>query len=152
MGSKRPPQLDPEVLNRLRIVLSRVARALNRSTAAAGLSPTQALIFTAIGRRGPIGLSALAESENVNASMLSRVVAKLEGAGLVERLPDPDDGRAFIVRHTEAGRAMHRRLKEERGRWLEERLVLLEPGKVDQLLTALPALEDLAAALQERQT
>ena len=36
---------------------------------------------------------------------LSRKVARLEEEGLVERLPDPNDGRGVLVRMTRAGRA-----------------------------------------------
>ena len=36
---------------------------------------------------------------------LSRKVARLEDEGLVERLPDPHDGRGVLVRITRAGRA-----------------------------------------------
>ena len=34
---------------------------------------------------------------------VSRLIARLEGAGLVERVDDPDDGRACRIRLTEAG-------------------------------------------------
>ena len=36
---------------------------------------------------------------------VSRIVSELESAGLVERVPDPDDGRATFATITTAGRA-----------------------------------------------
>ena len=140
--------VDPEIAVRLRIVFSRLARQLNLSAAAIGLSPTQLAIFTAIARHGPVGLGRLAEAESVNTSMLSRVVAKLESAGIVERLTDPDDGRAFLVSVSPEGRRLHLEIKKEKTRWLRERLEELEPDRARQLLAALPALEDLAAVLR----
>ena len=39
---------------------------------------------------------------------MSRLIARLEGRGLVERVDDPDDGRACRVRLTEAGNRAQR--------------------------------------------
>lgn len=39
----------------------------------------------------------------------SRLVARMEHDGLVERRPDPRDGRAVVLVSTRAGRACHRR-------------------------------------------
>ena len=55
--------------------------------------------------RGPIGLKELAEVEGVNPTMLSRVVGKLEVAGLIERQVDADDRRAARVAVTATGAA-----------------------------------------------
>jgi DNA-binding MarR family transcriptional regulator len=41
---------------------------------------------------------------------LSRLVARLVGSGLVERVADPDDGRASRIRLTEAGVSAQRRV------------------------------------------
>lgn len=48
-------------------------------------------------------MSTVAEVANVNLSHLSRVVARLESRGWVERRPDPDDGRYTLAILTEAG-------------------------------------------------
>ena len=142
--------VDADTAVRLRIVLSRLARQLNLSASGIGLSPTQLAIFTAVARRGPVGLGRLAELESVNASMLSRVIGKLEATGLVERLVDPDDGRAFVVSVTPRGREAHQRIKEEKTAWLADQLAELDPHRARDLLAALPALEDLAAVLREQ--
>jgi DNA-binding MarR family transcriptional regulator len=41
---------------------------------------------------------------------MSRLVARLEARGLVQRVDDPDDGRACRIRLTEAGAALQRRV------------------------------------------
>jgi DNA-binding MarR family transcriptional regulator len=49
---------------------------------------------------------------------MAQTVGELEGEGLVERRPDPEDGRRAIVELTAAG---HKTLEEDRGRrvgWL----------------------------------
>ena len=52
---------------------------------------------------GPLRTSALAERLGLDHSTASRHVAVLERSGHVERVRDPDDGRAFLLRATEAG-------------------------------------------------
>jgi DNA-binding MarR family transcriptional regulator len=47
---------------------------------------------------------------------ISRLIARLEAAGLVERLDDPDDGRACRVRLTEAGERAQRAVGLRHGR------------------------------------
>ena len=48
-------------------------------------------------------MTALAQRTNATLPRLSHVVRRLEGRGLVERFPCPEDGRATNARLTEAG-------------------------------------------------
>ena len=57
--------------------------------------------------------------------MLSRIVAKLEEQGLLRRLTDEADGRVCRVEVTEAGRALHSRVRSERTDVLSHELDLL---------------------------
>src|SRR4051812_27999517 len=47
---------------------------------------------------------------------ISRLIARLEAAGLVERIDDPDDGRACRIRLTEAGAQVQRDVGRRHGR------------------------------------
>jgi DNA-binding MarR family transcriptional regulator len=49
-------------------------------------------------------LSDLAAKVGLDASTVSRQIKQLEDKGIVERTPDPADGRASLVRLTETGR------------------------------------------------
>ncbi|MBV9919344.1 MAG: winged helix DNA-binding protein, partial [Pseudonocardia sp.] len=80
-------------------------------------------------------------------TMLSRIVGKLEDAGLLHRRADPDDRRAALVEATEAGRELQRHVREERTRLLVEHVAALPDGHAEGLVDALPALEALATAL-----
>ena len=51
---------------------------------------------------------------------MSRLIARLEGAGLVERVDDPDDGRACRIRLTEAGVRTQRQVGARHGRHVAE--------------------------------
>ncbi len=141
---------DADDVARLRITLGRISRFLDRQSRGDTLTRTQASVLASVMRLGPIGLSDLADIEGVNPTMLSRIVAKLEDAGLFRRLPDPADGRAVLVEVTEAGRIEQLRLRAERSELLSARLAALPPARATELLAALPALESLADELAPR--
>lgn len=60
-------------------------------------------IFTTIARRERISQSALADLLVVDKGQLSRSVRELEQLGLIQREPDPEDGRASILSATPYG-------------------------------------------------
>ncbi|MGH3444583.1 MAG: MarR family winged helix-turn-helix transcriptional regulator [Nocardioidaceae bacterium] len=92
-------------------------------------------------------VSDLAERVELDQSTVSRHVKMLEENGIVERAPDPDDGRASLVRLSTAGRATVRATFERRFQRIKN---VLEPwsqadrADLQRLLTRLAA--DLGAA------
>src|SRR5215212_9457980 len=98
------PTLDPaEVAGRLRLPVTRLARIL-RQQDQLGLTPTMTAALATIGREGPLTLGTLAAYEQVSPPTITRVVGKLEAAGLVRRRPDSADGRVTRVELSAAGR------------------------------------------------
>lgn len=145
-----PTRLDPETPARLRAVVGKLSRRLNSLARGSGLSPSQLSALGVVTRQGPLRLSELAEIESVNPTMLSRVVAALDEAGLVRRRPDPEDRRAGLLEVTANGRRTHDRLRAERGRVLTAGLEALNPADLAALEAALPALEALIDSLARR--
>ena len=140
---------DGEDVARLRIALGRISRLLDRQSRGRELTRTQSSVLATVGRGGPLRLSELAETEGLNPTMLSRIVGKLEQAGLLHRSPDPDDGRAARVELTTEGNELNRRQRAERTQLLTDRLAALPGARATELLAALPALESLAYELAE---
>ena len=136
--------IDADDVTRLRAAIGRLSRQLNASVADNGYSPSQLSVLGTVARRGPIGIGELAELEGVNPTMLSRIVTKLSDTGLIERITDPDDGRAGVVQTTAAGRKLHARVQEQRSKAIAVRLQDMPESQAAQLLAALPALEALA--------
>jgi DNA-binding MarR family transcriptional regulator len=143
-------QLDAKDVERLRTALARISRRLDRQVSGDGLTRTQLSVLASVAIHGPLGLGELADVEGVNPTMLSRVVAKLEEAGLIRRHVDPNDRRAALVEVTESGARLRSRLLAERSQLLSERLAGLPAGSSAQLLAALPALEALAEQMAPR--
>lgn len=148
--SATAPIIDAETAARLRAVIGRLHRRLRTtpSAAAAGLTPTKISILFTVTREAPIGLSELAASEQVNPTMLSRIVGHLTDSGLLKRVPDPSDRRAALVSATAAGRALADKIRRERTAALNAALAPLSDADQKLLQHALPALEALAAELK----
>jgi len=109
-----------------------------------GLSLTAAATLTTLERSGPSRLTALAAYEGVTQPAMTQLVDRLQGMGLLERTPDPSDGRVVRVRITGAGRALLARRRAVRAERVAELLVRLSPGDQALLTAALPAMEALA--------
>jgi len=140
-------EIDADDVARLRIALARIARVLDRQSRGHTLTGTQASVLATAARLGPVRITELAEIEGINPTMMSRIVGKLEDAGLLHRRADPDDRRAALVEPTTAGRELQRHVREERTRLLAEHLATLPAAHTDGVLDALPHLEALATAL-----
>ncbi len=68
------------------------------------LRPSQATLMLNVDRRSGTRLTELARRAGVTKQAVMVVVDELEVRGLVRRTPDPDDGRAKVVRLTARGR------------------------------------------------
>jgi DNA-binding MarR family transcriptional regulator len=137
---------DPaEVAGRLRLPVTRLARIL-RQQDQLGLTPTMTAALATIGREGPLTLGALAASEQVSPPTITRVVSKLEAAGLVRRRPDRADGRVTRVELSAAGRRQLEAGRIRRTAWLSTRLRDLPPEDLVRLEQAAAVLERLTSA------
>lgn len=137
-----------EDVARLRIALARISRVVDRRSSEDGLTRTQLSVLGTVVRLKSVGVSELAELEGLNPTMLSRIVGKLEVAGLIRRVPAADDRRAVQVEPTPAGRALQAKLRRLRTQLLVEQLTRLPDGQAAHLLHALPALEALAEQMR----
>jgi DNA-binding MarR family transcriptional regulator len=106
------------------------------------------VLFTVV-RCGPIGMSELARDEDLNPTMLSRVVARLAEGGLLERTPHPEDGRAVVVGATAAGTKLRQDTLQARTDVLAHELDGLSVEDAAALEAALPVIEKLAARLKD---
>ena len=127
----------------LRLVVGRLARSL-RQADDGGLTPSQLSALSSIDRLGSVRLGDLAAAERVTSPTLTKIVANLEAAGLVDRSADPDDRRAARVSLSPSGRSRLKRLRTERNAYLQQRLTALAPEDREKLAAALAVLSTLA--------
>ena len=92
----------------------RIGRLMRQPVPGDPTEPGTLWLLKAISANGAVRLTDLAACTGLDASTVSRHVTQLHRQGLVERTPDPDDGRAQRVDLTELGQhrladALHRR-------------------------------------------
>jgi DNA-binding MarR family transcriptional regulator len=73
--------------------------------------------------------------------------AGLEARGLVERNPDPGDGRRVVLSITDAGLRLLRSRRSARTEQLAEALSGFTPSELEALMVAAPLIERLAQRL-----
>jgi DNA-binding MarR family transcriptional regulator len=141
--------VDIETAARLRAAIGRLSRRLRPTAAgaAAGLTPTRVTVLLDVVRRGPARLADVASAEGINPTMLSRVVADLVEAGLIERANDELDRRTVWVKATPVGRRLAERMRRERTDAVNVALEGLAEAERQMVQRALPALEALAEQL-----
>jgi DNA-binding MarR family transcriptional regulator len=104
------------------------------------LSFTTLSVLHTLAGRGPQRLSELTASEQVTQSAITQIVTKLEREGLVERRPDPSDGRAVLVQITAAGAAIVHGRRDDRIQQLSALVAGLSAAQRRVLAAALPTL------------
>src|SRR5882672_7098612 len=100
-GATGRPAAD--LADRLHSAAIHLLRRLRREDDASGLPAPQLSALSVIVFGGPLTLGALAAAEQVRPPTITKLVATLEAAGLVEREVDPDDRRVARVRATARG-------------------------------------------------
>ncbi len=108
------------------------------------LSFTTLSVLHTLSRRSPLRLGELTATEQVTQSAVTQLVTRLERDGLVERRPDPSDGRGVRVHITEAGRAVTAARRADRVARLTAILDQLTAGERAAIAAALPAIRRIA--------
>jgi DNA-binding MarR family transcriptional regulator len=133
-----------ELAARLRLVIARTARRL-RQEAGTELSPSQSAALATIEAHGPLAPSEVATLERIQRPTATRILARLEEAGLLERAGDPTDRRVSLVSASRRGAALLRRLRVRKNAYLARRLRRLEQDELRTLERAADILERLLA-------
>lgn len=110
-----------------------------------GLSPSEydVLLQLVRARGTPMRPAALKEQLLLSQPALSRLLGRMHGDGLIERVSDDRDGRAQLISLAPAGRRAFRRAAAVAAETVQEVFGSpLEPSQLEQLTTLLERLRD----------
>ena len=144
-GARARPDTGPldDALTRL-VRLVRRPRVRRRLTASVAepLERAQHIVLHRISLLEPVRLSELAAELDVDASTASRQVAQLLADEMVERRPDPDDGRASQLTTTRRGRRAITTMRTARQQALADVVADWSPADLQALVDGLTRLAD----------
>lgn len=135
-----------ELANRLRPVLLKLARELRREIHSLGVTGGQVSLLVQIKYSPGIGVRELAARERISVPGMSKFVARLEEAGLVQRAAVGGDRRRVGLSLTTAGHRVLRSVRSKRTAWLAARLRTLGEEQLEALDAA---IEPLSRLLEE---
>jgi DNA-binding MarR family transcriptional regulator len=110
------------------------------------LSLSQMSALSTLRRHGPMRIGDLARREQISKSSATRLVARLESTGYLDRQTDPSDGRSFFLTITEEGHTYLSAARERANDYLLRQVEVLSDEDRATLLSALPVLTRLITA------
>lgn len=143
------PSPDKDVLplaDALRPALLKASRALRRESQRAGVSALDAQLLGGVKKNPGIGVSALADREQMTRASMSGHVKRLEAAGWIERAvaePDDDRRRVGLMLTAKGARALDA-IRRRRTDWLAAGLARLSREERAALAAAAAPLARLA--------
>jgi DNA-binding MarR family transcriptional regulator len=130
----------------LRDAIYRFNRRSRQNRPVGDLTVAQFSALTSLELSGALTPSELAETERVQPPTMTKLVARLEDRGLVQRTPHPTDRRQVILSATESGRTVLAQYERARDEWLSHRLAELSPEEREVLRRAAEILQRVARA------
>lgn len=135
-----------QLAHQLRDAITRLNRRVRQARPVGDLTVTQLSALTSIRLGGALTPRELADVERVQPPTMTKIVAKLEERGLVQRTPHPTDGRQVILAVTAGGQDVLDQFERVRDEWLARRLTELSDTDRETLQHAAEILQRLSRA------
>jgi len=135
------PQTDPERM--LGFVIHDVSRLLRRRyeqyarAEGLGLTRTQCSVLAHLARQEGVNQATLAQSLDIEPITLVRLLDRLQEGGFIQRKPDPQDRRAYVLELTAKARPILERIYGLAGKVYEEAQAGMSKAEAEQLLSLL---------------
>lgn len=130
----------------LRDAITKLNRRVRQTRPVGDLTLAQLSALASLELAGAMTPRELADTERVRPPTMTKIVARLEERGLVQRSPHPSDGRQVLLAATPTGREMLAQLERARDEWLSLRLAELTAEEREVLHRAAELLRRVARA------
>jgi DNA-binding MarR family transcriptional regulator len=134
----------PSLGSQLRLAVLRLSRRL-RQQSPGDVTASQLSALAVLAKHGELSLGELAAIERIAPPSMTRIAARLEEQGLLERRVDAADRRVARVAASPAGEALLEEIRTRRDAYLAARLQDLTAEERTVLARAVPLLERLAS-------
>ena len=132
----------------LRVSLGLFSRRLRHTQAEGELTLPESSALARLDRDGPATASQLAKAEQISRQSMAETLGALEARGLIERRPDPGDGRRVVLSVSEAGlRVLRDRRHAKTERLARALSAHFTQSELDQLMAAAKLIERLAQSV-----
>jgi DNA-binding MarR family transcriptional regulator len=146
-GSAAATNVD-QLAAALRVSIGLLVRRMRQIPVEGELTLSETSALARLDRGGPTTPGALAKQEQISPQSMGATLAALEARGLIERAPDPDDGRRAVMSITAAGLDLLRSRRNAKVQQLARALSAeFTAAERDQLAAVAPLLERLAQSI-----
>jgi DNA-binding MarR family transcriptional regulator len=140
-GNAGPSPAAVQASREVRAVVSRLRRRLLKASEVEDMTLGQASLLARIADKGGVTASELAAVEGVRHQSMTAMAASLAALGMVDRRPDPEDGRRLLITLTAEGRRRVAEGRQARTEWLAGQLQ--DRCTEDELRTVIAAMRVL---------
>jgi DNA-binding MarR family transcriptional regulator len=141
------PQVN-EVAGAIRVSIGLLVRRLRQAKSDGDLTLPESSALARLDRGGPTTSAALAKLEQISPQSMGTTLGGLERRGLVERRPDPGDGRRIVMSLTDAGLQTLRNRRDAGTQFLAKALSTeFSAAELEQLMVGAQLIERLAQKL-----
>jgi DNA-binding MarR family transcriptional regulator len=136
---------DSELASTIRLSVLRTARRLRSQRVNTAVTLSQLSALVTVKKCGPLSAGEVAAIERVQPPSMTKILASLEAAELIERTAHAEDRRQAIISVTDAGRRLIDDETRARDEWLAERLAGLSTQDRETLVRAAEVLDRLGS-------
>jgi DNA-binding MarR family transcriptional regulator len=129
----------------IRLSVLRTARRLRSQRVNTAVTLSQLSALVTVKKCGPLSAGEVAAIERVQPPSMTKILASLEAAELIERAAHAEDRRQAIISVTDAGRRLIDDETRARDEWLAERLAGLSAQDRETLVRAAEVLDRLGS-------